>query len=468
MDRRRPRAFWGCRAGAVLLALLWILAAGCEQGKAPYEVIPSSGPPEIFLPPAGITPGTTVELGLLYRFDRSGPYRLFAALPGTDPRFVRRDSVLALKIADNPGAPQSLRLRPDLSDPELARVYANPRLFGFVASDTNGFFESPNRTTEAYRYFPTQDNDWWQFNHNELTWSITDSIVSHSGATPPTAGGRDVFHLRETCVVTPDKQNEFLPIAYTADTYGSALPGDGILFHAWTLISERDVPRELWTGELTAPRLQRNPRFLWLSSQSLDLTRDPQASPPVTIDQCLDNLPAHLDLFPLKVCDDEIQEGKIYTTWTYLAVDDDVLRRRLASEAHVERGGRCGQDVVVGRDTLRMFPTRTFRLLCKFEVRTERVVSQVTLTRQQDITGQYPKTPAPGAVVLFRITMSIFAGVQSTPVQYLEQWYLRDIGPVIRRQGVNPASRSSARLARCEVSPFGLLEQPNSVFIYNP
>lgn len=458
------------RAGAVLLVVLAWAVAGCEEGKAPYEVIPSSAPPEIYLPPDGIVPGTYSERGLLYRFDRT-QFRLFRALPGTEPRFVRRDSVLALTSAGNPGAPQSLLLRPDLSDPLLAQVYADPRLFGFIASDPAqvGFVDGAI-ATEASRYFPTQSGNWWEMNHNELEWTVTDSIVSTSGATPPTAGGMDVYHLREVCVTAPQRQEMFLPPIFPADIYGTAQPGQGMLFHAWTLISERDVHPDLRGGPRGEPKLQRNPRFLWLSIQSLDFTRDPQASPPVTIDQCLDNLSSHADLFPVRVCYDEIQEGNIYTTWTYLTVDDDVLRERLASEAQVERGGRCGTDVVVGQDTLRMFPTHSFRLLCKFEVRTERIVNQVTILRQGQTTGQYPVTPSPGAVVQFRITMSIYSGVQSTPVQYVELWYLRDIGLVVKRQGLNADSRSSARLARCQVNgvrydPCG---DPDCAFNYSP
>ena len=140
---RRVRA----RSLAALVAILGLvgaLAGGCKNGQPPYEVLPQHGAPEDFLPPPpqGIVPGITPELGLIYRFDRT-KYRLFKPLAGTDPRFIRRDSVLALVSAGNTGAPQSLLYRPDLSDPVLAQVYDDPRLFGFLASEAAqaGFVE---------------------------------------------------------------------------------------------------------------------------------------------------------------------------------------------------------------------------------------------------------------------------------------------------------------------------------------
>jgi hypothetical protein len=124
--------------------------------------------------------------------------------------------------------------------------------------------------------------------------------------------------------------------------------------------------------------------------------------------------------------------------------------------------------IPIGTDTLRMFPTNSFNLLCRFESRVERVVDQLTLRRgPTETTGQYPITPSPEAVVQFRVTMYTGYGAVQSRAQFLELWYLRDIGQVFRRQGVNPETRSNARLARCFVdnTPY---EQPNNVFRYRP
>jgi hypothetical protein len=61
--------------------------------------------------------------------------------------------------------------------------------------------------------------------------------------------------------------------------------------------------------------------------------------------------------------------------------------------------------------------------------------------------------------------MSVYRGTQETPVQFLELWYLRDIGQVIRHQGLNPRTRTPARLRRCTVD--GVVYEPqNPVFLY--
>ena len=78
---------------AALAAAVFALAslyAGCEDGRAPYPVIDPGGSATDFLPPDGVRPGTVRSDGLIYRYDRTR-YRVFAPLPGTDPRFVRRE-----------------------------------------------------------------------------------------------------------------------------------------------------------------------------------------------------------------------------------------------------------------------------------------------------------------------------------------------------------------------------------------
>ena len=148
----------------------------------------------------------------------------------------------------------------------------------------------------------------------------------------------------------------------------------------------------------------------------------------------------------MKLTDDEIVEGTTYTTWTYLTVDTEIVRQRLNSEAELPRGGRCGFDIVVADDTLRMFPTRTFRMLLRFDVRVDRISNQVTLVQSGNVIGRYPKTPAPASVVKFRITMSVNQGAGDLPVQLIDLWLQRGIGPVVREIGVFPAQRARARL----------------------
>jgi hypothetical protein len=440
-------------AAASLLGLVaWLALAGCQEGRAPYEVIPAGAPPEGYLPPGGSLPGTSRTLGSMYRFD-SSKYRLFPPLPGTDPRYVKRDSVLALQRAGFPGAPESLRLRPDRSDPVLAGVYADPRLFGWVrGSAADSGFIPGLRASGAAAYFPVQVGNWWEFNHNQRQWMAVDSIVGAGagGAYIPTAGGMPVFHLRTTATTL---HPWFDPGSYSADIYGTAAADTGIFFHGWTLIAERVVPLSVRQSPSAMPDRQRNPRWLWLSLQSIaSFTGDPNANIPATIDQCLDALPGHLESFPVKFCGADLQEGEIFTTWTYLSVETPALRQRLNAEADSAGGGRCGYEIELGRDTLRMFPTRSFRLLCSFEVRTERLLDQIELKIGTSTIGRYPRVPQPRSVVKFVVTMSLSGASGRWPVQFLELYYLRDIGEVIRTTGVNSLTRSNARLRSCTVN----------------
>jgi hypothetical protein len=80
--------------------------------------------------------------------------------------------------------------------------------------------------------------------------------------------------------------------------------------------------------------------------------------------------------------------------------------------------------------------------------------------------GSYPRTPTPDAVVQFNLTMFIgsLGGVE-TPAQYLEMYFLRDIGEVIVNMGVNTNTRSRARLRSCQVD--GTEYPPdNPIFLY--
>jgi hypothetical protein len=420
---------------------------GCQEGRAPYPVIDPAGDPGTFLPPDGVALGTISIPGEIYRFDRTR-FQLFDPLPGTEPRFIFRDSVLALREAGNPGAPGSLLLRPDLSHPTLAGVYANPALFGFEpASSPSQVGPGPGRsTTSAADFYPTQPGNRWDMNHNVRAWAAVDSMLGPSSAPTGTAP----IQMPVVRAVTmsrarePDLRASYQPATYAATCDFTAERGIGIYYHAWQLIAERVVPRDRQVGSAPAPRdRQMNPRFLWLP---LGQSSDPLAPAPVTVDHCVDGLPAHLDFHPLKLTDDEVREGMTYRTWTYLTIDTPVLRERLNSEAELPRGGRCGFDIVVGMDTLRMFPTRTFRMLVRFDVSVERVVDQVTLLSQGDVIGRYPRTAASNSMVKFKILMYTSNGATETAVQRIDLWLQRGIGPVIRLTGLFGEARTLSRL----------------------
>jgi len=436
-------------AVALLLGLVgavWL--QGCLEGRAPYEVIPRNGDPTDYLPPApaGVQPGTTHALGLIYNFDRTR-YRLLPPIGGTDPKFIRGDSVLALS-----GATVEQRLRPDLSDPTLAQVYANPRLFGFIATTPSaaGFVEGPT-LPGAHEFFPHTIGDWWEQNHNNREWIRRDSVIEVN-VTAPTGAGRTVYRMNHHSTARIDLAFAyFRPSVFDAVVDFSADPSLGVAFHAWTLVAERVVHPDLRGGPRGEPSQHRNPLFLWPALGTLG-TPDPQAPIPATVDQCLDGLPGYLERFAIQASGQDFQVGDIYTTWTYLTVDPEALRLRLNTEPS---RGRCAAEFVVGRDTLRQFPTYTYSLLCKFEVRVERAYEVFGLLRAgagSDTLGVYRSaTPGLGVVKLV-ILMSLggIGGLES-PAQYIELVVVRNLGEVVRRTGLNRDARSLTRLRSADV-----------------
>lgn len=446
-------------AGGLLLATCCTVLAGaflpgCQEGRAPYNVLPERGVPTDYLPPAppsDVAIGSTKSLGLFYNYDRTR-YRLLVPLPGTDPRFIRGDSVLAIA-----GATQAQRLRPDLSDPNLRRIYDNPRLFGFLgksAPDT-GLAEGP-RIANAHEYFPTQTGNWYEFNHNSREWIRADTLLGPSPTTPPTAAGMPVHRVRSYSTSRPDLGFAyFRPPDFPADVDYTSAAGTGVLYHAWSLIAERVVHPDLRGGPRGEPSVQRNPRFLWLSIQSLGFS-DPSAPIPTTIDQCLDALNGFLSGAPLRVLDAECQVGEIYTTWTYVNVARSDLLQRINSEPP---RGRCGSSFVVEGDTLRMFPTNTFSLLAKFEVRVERAVNSLSILRGgvgPDTVAVYSAVPGTnlGNILKLVIRMSLRSSVsgQDYPVQYIEMFVMRNFGEVVRRTGIGSITRSTAYLRTANVA----------------
>jgi len=439
-------------AGLLLGLFLAVWLQGCEEGQAPYEVIPRNGDPTDYLPPppGGVQVGTTHELGLLYHFDRVA-YRLLPPIAGTDPHFIRGDSVLVLA-----GASIEQRLRPDLSDPTLAQVYANPRLFGFVPSTASaaGFFEGPT-VPDAHEFFPHQIGDWWEQNHRNGEWMRRDSITA-AGFGAPTGTGRTLYRINHHSTARNDLAlMYFRPSVFDAVVNFSADPTLGVAYHSWTLIAERVVHPDLRGGPRGEPSQHRNPLFLWPALGTLG-TPDPQAPIPATIDQCLDGLPGYLERAALQISGRDFKVGDIYSTWTYLTVDPDSLRHRVATEPP---RGRCLPEFVIGTDTLRQFPTYTYSLLCKFEVRCERAVNTYTLLRGADTLGVYrSRSPRPDlGVVKLVIKMSIAApGGLEAPAQYIELVMVRELGEVVRYTGINPGTRSLSRLRQARVAPHGV------------
>jgi len=455
---RVPRALRVVVLGALVAGLAWVIAAGCKEGQPPYQVIPENGTSDQYLPPGAVLGTSEAPVGLIYNFNRT-LYRLFRPLPETDPRFIKRDSVLAFASAPD-------LIHPD-SDPTLAQVYANPRLFGFKASDaaqSDVFVEGRKPSWNTSEYLPLQPGNHWEQIHNQREWVVIDSIVG--SATAPTTQqpvAMPAFQMHSTYTARSDLGSVFYkPAQYTAEYVLTSDPSHGLYHHAWTLISERVViipPNQ-------QPDRQRNPRFLWLSINSIaSFTGNPQAQPPVAIDQCLDNLPSELEQYPVKFTGAQVQEGQVFTTWTYLGVDDAVLRQRLNSEAQVPGGGRCGFPIPIGTDTLEMFPTHTFKLLAKYEVRVDRILDQVELKIGTQTIGRYPNQPEDQGILKIIARMFVANQTVETPVQYLEIYYLRGIGEVIRTTGVDPSRRSNARLRSCTVN--GTFYPPNnSRFFY--
>jgi len=435
-------------AGLFLLGVATALGLqGCEEGRAPYEVIPRSGSATDYLPPppVGIRPGTTYARGQFYRFNRRD-FFLLPPVAGTDPRFIRGDSVLTI-----PGATVAQRLRPDLSHPRLASVYADPRLFGFIGAlvDTDRFVDGPV-LPRAHEFFPHRPGDWWEQNHNNREWIRRDSVIGV--VTAPTEEGRTIYRMKHRCTSRDDLAlMYFRPPVFDAVVDFSADPARGVAYHAWTLVAERVVHPDLRGGPRGEPSQHNNPLFLWPALGTLG-TPDPQAPIPATVDQCLDGLPGYLERFALQVSGENLQVGDIFTTWTYLTVDREAMRQRLNTEPP---RGRCAPTIVINRDTLRQFPTGTYSLLTKFEVRVERAYDAFAVLRGGvDTIGVYRSRsmePGPGVVKLI-VAMSLggVGGLES-PAQYIELFMVRELGEVVRRTGINPLSRLQTRLRSAAV-----------------
>jgi hypothetical protein len=415
---------------------------GCKTGQDPYPVIPPDSDPKDFLPPppAGVTPGTTHQLGMLYRFNRFD-YQLYRPVPGTPSQFIKRDSVLAPRgrSAGDPALKDPVGL--DLTG-TLAQVYADPRLFGFVSGDASQVGWVAGETIPgATAFFPMQTGDWRDYNHNSNEWTRVDSILGLVSDVP-TAGGRDVYLTRTASAARADREQFFKPTYFESGELHSATAGQGFFLHGMSLVAERAVNVLDRPCVSCEPLWQRNPRPYWVSSGSFF----------TGLDVCLDGLPGVVEVAPVQLAGDPVRIGDLYTTWTYVTVPTDLLRERLALLE--ELGSGCAAEFVTGRDTLRAFPTRTFSILARYDVRADRAYDYLELRSSLgDLIGSYGARD--GQIDVIKFTVSMFsAGLGGeTPSLYAEVYYARGIGEVVRSTGSNPDTRSLTRLRQAQVGP---------------
>src|SRR4030095_13551030 len=120
----------------------------------------------------------------------------------------------------------------------------------FVASDAAqvGFVDGPT-VRDPTRYFPTELGNRWTYNYEERLWSVNERIVPASISPPTAVGFASTFQLVSTSEVTDSRfVNQFIPHPYSANIVGSNIQGQGIYYHAWTLIAERIVLPRLRSG----------------------------------------------------------------------------------------------------------------------------------------------------------------------------------------------------------------------------
>ncbi|MFQ5601162.1 MAG: hypothetical protein ACE5G2_11500 [Candidatus Krumholzibacteriia bacterium] len=427
---------------------------GCEKGLGPTELIRSDGSPADFLPPGGVAPGATHEVGLLYFYDTQQYREYFRDKDpkypdGTDERFIKRGVVLS-KL----GATIGERRRPDLVDATLAAVYGNPRLFGFEpAADGEPGFRAGARLLNADEFFPLAEGggpSWWEYNHVQLQWVRKDTLIGPETSPSPTSMGGPEWRLRSINRVRADLRNKFLPSLYNSDLIVSSIPGVGVFFHGYHLVAERDevVPE----GEFRVPEQQRNPRFLWLWQRALG-NPDPNSPVVTTIDQCLDGLWGRLDMFPVQLTGAHIQVGDRYTTWTYVTVDSTALRLRVQEGTEREQL-RCSGSGVVPEDVpleSAAFPTFFFSLLARYQIDAEEVFDQLVWFVGNDTVGKYGTVDGVPDVIKFVVRVYLGAPVEGL-VQKLDLYYQRNVGLVVQVTGNRLASRDITRLRRAMVN----------------
>jgi hypothetical protein len=446
----------------ILLVLPGLWMSSCEKGQAPYMVVGGSQPTD-FLPPDGISPGITSDFDSLYYYDGT-KYDVYAPQPATPFHLIKRGQILAPL-----GSSVSDLIRPDLLDDTLARVYARDHLLGFVRASDPGqrdTFQAGPIIGDASVFYPLDNSagpSSWFFNHNEFEWSRRDTLLGPDFA-PDSQGAvpGQVWRTGVRSTVRADRRLTFLPNVFDIDYLISSVPGHGIFWHAYTIVSERVEQ----LAEEGVPQVQRNPRSPWLSRDALGLS-DPNSPIPSAIDQCLDGLWGTLDLYPVHLAGQlpgspagtaagEMRVGDRITTWTYLSVDPADLAPRIGDPSARPPIEPIPQCAGAGVEVAPQFPTGTFSLLLRYEAVVEDAYDVWEERGGQAganaVVGRYG-VQGDGVIDVVKLVVTLWLGapvVQAT--ERIEIYLQRDIGPVVYRTGIRGTTALRTRLRNCVVN----------------
>jgi len=447
-------------AACSLMAALWVM--GCESGMPPFEVVGGDTSPD-FLPPEGIAPGTTSDFDSLYVYDGT-KYNIFDPEPATPFELIKRGKILAPA-----GASVSDKIRPDLVDETLARVYANPHLLGFSrAADPaqSNFFMAGPIVGDAADFYPLDNSmgiSRWFYNQQQFEWTRRDSLIGPDFA-PDSQGvvPGQVWRLSVRSTVRADFKATYKPNIYDFDYLTSSVPGRGIFWHAYTIISERVEKLD----EDGVPQPQRNPRTPWLSRDALGLS-DPNSPIPSAIDQCLDDLWGTLELHPVRLAgqlpgspagtpEGTMRVGDRITTWTYLAVDSDELAPRLGDPTRVPPIEPIATCAGAGVDVAPQFPTGSFSILMRYEAVIEDAYDfweeRGGQAGANAVVGVYGE-PSDGEIDVVKVVVTLWLGAPvEQPTERIEIYLQRGIGPVVYRTGVRIQTVLRARLRDCVIN----------------
>jgi hypothetical protein len=251
--------------------------------------------------------------------------------------------------------------------------------------------------------------------------------------TAQTGTGQGVL-LRSTNVVSPTHASTYLPASYNFDMAVSVIPGNGIFFHGWTLISERDdvIPE----GESRAPVRQRNPRLLWAEQLSIG-SSNPNEVVFTSVDQCVDGMWGELQQYPLQWTGAETQIGDRYSACTFLRIDEVELFRRIARGTPRERLRCSGSGLEVPFEIGSPFPPFLDSTLpVEFQVAAERAYDQLEWRLGNNVVGRYGA--ADGTIDVVKFVVTITASDPIPTVVYQADFYcMRGIGVVVQEAGRN-------------------------------
>jgi len=442
MVRGRPifsRILWSCcLLGLVAMMPHWL--TGCYDGMPPTMQIPDTGEPTEFIPPPpDFRPGSETQLKLLYFFDQS-VYRIFTndaggptqIPPGADA-YKRRGEVLSII-----GATAGQIIKPDTVDAVLAGVYGNPDLFGFEpAVGRAPGFDVGQQGGNSTDFMPacmsagSCAESYWSYNHVQFQWSRRTMLAGTT--TSSTSAGATTWIVRDSCRVRDSDRLTFLPAVYTADSWWSVVPGQGIFLHGMHLIAERDEVIE----QGGSPPRQRNPQLLWVSQLSLGGGISNQNEVPyTTIDQCIDGMWGDIQLYPLQLVGPDLQVGQRTITWTYVGADSAEIRRRVTQGTDLEQA-RCSAQGAAPPDVpldSAAFPIFFFRLLARYEVDVERLYDVLEWKSGNNIVGRYG---APDGVVdVVKLMVRVHVEALGRPAQRIDLYLMRGIGLVVQQTGL--------------------------------